>query len=92
MVGINNGIGLVFNSGQGYKLQGFKQKGGNYQTIGKPKNIAKKLEDYEIDLGIDLNKNNLIGPSDSDGRSGQGSKPDMSEIIADLDSDSADLV
>ena len=92
MVGINNGIGLVFNSGKGYKLQGFKQKGGKYQTIGKPKNIAKKLEDYEIDLGIDLNKNNLIGPSDSDTRSGKGKKPDMSEIIADLDSGSADVV
>ena len=92
MVGINNGIGLVFNSGQGYKLQGFKKKGGKYKTIGKPKNISKKLEDYEVDLGIDLNKNNQIGPSDSDGRSGKGNKPDMSEIIADLDSDSADLV
>ena len=91
MVGINNGIGLVFNSGQGYRLQGFKQKGGKYQTIGKPKNISKKLEDYEIDLDLDLNKDNLVGSSDS--RSGDdGKNPDMDEFIQDLGDGAADLL
>ena len=91
MVGINNGIGLVFNSGQGYRLQGFKQKGGKYQTIGKPKNISKKLEDYEIDLDLDLNKDNLVGSADS--RSGDdGKNPDMDEFIQDLGDGAADLL
>jgi hypothetical protein len=90
MVGINNGIGLVFNSGQGYRLQGFKQKGGKYQTIGKPKNISKKLEDYEVVLGFDLNKDNLLGSSDS--RSGDGKNPDMDEFMQDIGDGAADLV
>ena len=90
MLGINNGIGLVFNSGQGYRLQGFKQKGGKYQTIGKPKNISKKLEDYEIDLGFDLNNDNLIGSSES--RSGDKKNPDTYEFMQDLVDGPADLV
>jgi hypothetical protein len=90
MVGINNGIGIVYDAGKGYRLQGFRQKGGKFQTFGKSKNISKKLEDYEIDLGFDLNKDNLIGSSDS--RLGVDVNPDMDEMIQDLEPGFAKIV
>ena len=94
MVDINNGIGLVYGAGKGYKLQGFKQKGGKFQTFGKPKDISKNLENYEVELGLDLNKNNLVGSSDSrSARSGDvGKNLDIHDFVQDLADGSADLV
>ena len=64
---------------------------GKFQTFGKPKNISKKLENYEVELDLDLNKDNLVGSSDS--RSGDdGKNPDMDEFIQDLGDGAADLL
>ena len=47
---------LIYKKDQKYKLQFFRERNGNFTANGKPRNITKRIEKYENELVIDINK------------------------------------
>ena len=52
---------LIYKKDQKYKLQFFRERNGNFTANGKPRDITKRIEKYENELVIDINKDGTFG-------------------------------
>jgi hypothetical protein len=57
----SKGFSVIYQDGEKYLEQIFKEIGDYARTNGKPRNITKKIKKMEDDLGVDIDQDGLFG-------------------------------